>query len=113
MEIIHYEVGQIPLRNLTMTVKGSYGRPANLSVYTDISVRMLGSDNEEVDLTGLNVNRGGASLGKVVLEWPRNRSLFTKSGEYLVQLILRTADGAKDITSPQLIRVRELGKVNR
>lgn len=113
MEISQYWVGQIPLTNLTLTVKDAYGRNLNLNIYTDISVRMLGSDNEEVDLTGLNVNRGGSSQGKVILEWPRNRSLFTKAGEYVLQLVLRTADGAMDMTTAQTLRVRELGKVNR
>jgi hypothetical protein len=110
MEISQYEVGQIPLRNLSLTVKDSYGRNLNCSVYTDISVRMLGSDNEEVDLTGSNLNRAGAASGRFVFEWPTDRSLFTQRGDYVLQLILETAT-AKDITTAHTIRVRELGKV--
>lgn len=112
MEISQYEVGQIPLRNLTLTVKDSYGRNVNLTPYTDISVRMLGSDNEEVDLSGSNVNTGGSSSGRIIFEWPRDRSLFTKSGDYVLQLVLKTAN-AKDMTTAHTIRVRQLGKVNK
>jgi hypothetical protein len=110
MEISQYEVGQIPLANLSMTVKDSYGRNLNCSVYTDISVRMLDSDNREVDLTGAVLNRGGAASGRFVFEWPRNRSLFTKRGDYVLQLVLKTSN-AVDMTTAHTIRVRELGKV--
>lgn len=110
MEIIHVEKGQIPLKNLTMTVKDGYGRLVNVSGYTSITARMLGSDNEEVDLTGLNVNRAGAASGRIIVEWPRDRSLFTKRGDYVLQLVLETPN-SRDYTKPQTIRVSELGKV--
>lgn len=112
MEIIQMEKGQIPLKNLTMTVKDAYGRPTNVTGYTSITARMLGSDNEEVDLTGAVVNRGGAASGRIIFEWPRDRSLFTKRGDYVLQLVLETAN-SKDYTRPLTIRVSELGKVNK
>lgn len=110
MEISQYEVGQIPLRNLSLTVKDSYGRNVNCNAYTDISVRMLDSDNNEVDLTGSVLNRGGAASGRFIFEWPRDKSLFTKRGDYVLQLVLQTAN-AKDMTTSHTLRVRELGKV--
>lgn len=110
MEISQYEVGQIPLRNLSIVVKDSYGRAMNLNDYTDISVRMLGSDNEEVDLTGSVLNTSGKSAGRFIFEWPKSKSLFTKRGDYVLQLILKTAT-AKDMTTSHTLRVRELGKV--
>jgi hypothetical protein len=112
MTISQYWVGEIPLRNLSISVKDSAGRALNCSGYTDISVRMLGSDNEEVNLTGANLNRAGAASGRFVLDWPKGRSLFTKSGEYVLQLIL-SVNGAKDMTTAHTIRVNDLGRLNK
>lgn len=114
MEISQYEVGEIPLKNLSIAVKDSYGRAVNCSVYSDVSVRMLGSDNEFIDLTGANLNTGGAAQGRFIFEWPRNRSLFTKRGDYVLQLVLKSsAPNAIDKTTAHTIRVRELGKVSK
>lgn len=112
MEISQYEVGEIPLKNLTLSVKDAYGRPIDLRVYTDVSVKMLGSNNEEINLEGSSLNTGGASQGRYVFEWPRDRSLFTKTGDYVLQLVLQTAT-AIDKTSAHTIRVRELGRLNK
>jgi hypothetical protein len=73
---------------------------------------MLGSDNEEVDLTGATLNRAGAASGRFVFEWPRTRSLFNKTGDYVLQLVLATS-GAKDMTTVHTIRVNELGRLNK
>lgn len=112
MEISRYWVDQIPLRNLAITVKDSAGRPLNLTNYTDISVRMLGSDNEEVDLDGAVVNSGGASSGRLIFEWPRDRSLFNQAGDYVLQVVLKAAN-ALDMTTAHTIRVSDLGKVRK
>lgn len=112
MEVSQYEVGQIPLRNLTLTVKDTYGRPVDLRVYTSAEVRMLGSNNEEIDLTGSVLNTGGAASGRYIFEWPRDRSLFTRSGEYVLQLVLKTAT-ATDMTTTHTIKVRRLGRLSK
>lgn len=111
MAMGQYWVGQIPLRNLTITVKDSAGRPLNCNIYTDVSVRMLGSHNEEIDLSGSTLNRAGAANGRFVFEWPRDRSLFKNTGDYVLQLVLKGA-GAVDITTAFIMRVRELGGSN-
>ena len=112
MSISQYEVGQIPLRNLSITVKDSYGRPVDCRVYTNVYVRMLDSNNNEVDLTGSTLNTGGAASGRFSFDWPNDRSLFAESGEYVMQLILENSE-AKDITTAHTIKVRSLGKVVR
>lgn len=112
MEVSQYEVGEIPLRNMTMVVKDTYGRPVDLRAYTSVTARMLGSNNEEIDLTGSVVNTGGASAGRVIFEWPRDRSLFTDTGEYVLQLIFKTAN-AVDKSTAHTIRVRELGRLTK
>lgn len=112
MAISQYWVGQIPLRNLSISVKDSEGRALNCTNYTDVSVRMLGSDNEEIDLSGATLNRAGAASGRFVLEWPRNKSLFTKTGDYVLQLVLKSTN-AVDMTTVHTIRVSQLGKVSK
>jgi hypothetical protein len=111
MAIGQYWVGQVPQKNLSLQVLDTYGRQVNCNMYTDISVRMLGSNNEEVDLSGSFLNMGGAGLGRFVFEWPRDRSLFTKTGDYVLQLVLKNAN-AKDMTTAHIMRVRELGGTN-
>ena len=109
MTIGQYWVGQIPLRNLSLTVKDNNGGALNCTTYTDVSVRILGSNNEVVDMTGSNLNRAGAAIGRFTFEWPRDRSLFLESGDYVLQMIL-SATGAKDMTTAHTMRVRELGR---
>jgi hypothetical protein len=73
---------------------------------------MLGSDNEDIDLTGATLNRAGAASGRFVFEWPRDRSLFEKTGDYVLQVVLRTAN-ATDMTTVHTMRVSDIGKVNK
>ena len=112
MTIGQYWVGQIPLRNLSLTVKDNNGRALNCVDYTDVSVRILGSNNETVSLTGSNLNRAGAAVGRFVFEWPRDKSIFTDSGDYVLQMLLKST-GAVDITTTYTMRVRDLGKVDK
>lgn len=111
MAISQYWVGQIPLRNLTINVKDSAGRPLNLSGYTNVSVKMLGPRNEDVNLAGAVVNTGGSAGGRIIFEWPKDKSLFTNTGDYVLQLVLETAK-ARDITTAHTLRVKELGGIN-
>lgn len=112
MAIGQYWVGQIPLRNLSLTIKDDKGNALNCVGYTDISVRILGSSNEEVDITGSVLNRAGAQIGRLVFEWPRDRSLFTEKGDYVLQVILKstTPVGSNDMTTAYTMRVKELGR---
>ena len=112
MTIGQYWVGQIPLRNLTLTVKDNNGRTLNCTAYTDVSVRILGSHNEEVDLTGSVLNTSGKQVGNFVFDWPADRSLFTETGDYVLQMILG-GTGFKDITTTYTMRVKDLGRVEK
>lgn len=111
MAISQYWVGQIPARPIAIDVRDADGRPVNLSAYTDFQVHVLGSDNEDVDLTGSTLSTSGAAEGRFVFRWPTGRSVFTKSGEYLLQLELG-GSGVKDFTTEHHIKVRRLGGVN-
>ncbi len=108
--ISQYWKDQIPARPLSIQVKDQDGNDLDLSGYSDIEVVMLGSYNEELDLTGSSINTLNKDIGKITFVWPTTRSLFDYAGDYVLQLKL-TGTGKKDFTSTHTIRVRELGKV--
>jgi hypothetical protein len=111
MAINQYWVGQIPSKPISITVYDSNGFKMNLATYADFKVRLLGSDNEEIDTTGSTLLTSGAADGRFVFFWPTNKSLFDKPGEYLLQLEIDGASGTKDFTTTHSIRVRKLGGV--
>lgn len=108
MAISTYYVGQIPARPLAIDVRDSDGRPVNLAGYTGYNVRVLGSDNEDIDLIGSTLNVSQAGTGRFVFRWPSDRSLFDKHGEYLLQMEF-TSPTARDFTTEHTIRVRKFG----
>jgi hypothetical protein len=110
--ISQYWIDQIPARPLSILVKNQDGTDANLSGYTTINIKMVGSRNEEISLAGATIETAAKDLGKIVLRWPTDRSLFEYNGDYVLQLEL-TGTGRKDFTSTHTIRVRELGRTFR
>lgn len=108
--ISQYWINQIPARPLSIQVKDQDGNDMNLSGYTTFTVKMLGSYNEELDLTGSELNTANKDIGQFTFKWPTTRSLFDYAGDYVLQLEL-TGTGRKDYTTTHTIRVRELGKV--
>lgn len=106
--ISQYWKNQIPSKSLSMLVKNEDGTNMNLSLYSTITVKMLDSRNNEVDLSGHSLNTNNKSDGQVVFVWPTTRSLFDQTGDYILQLEL-VGEGVKDYTSTHTIRVRELG----
>lgn len=107
--ISQYWKDQIPARPLSIQVKDQDGNDVNLSGYTSYAVKMLGTLNEEIDLTGSQLNTLNADIGKFTFRWPTTRTLFEYTGEYVLQLEL-TGTGKKDYTSTHTLRVRELGR---
>lgn len=107
--ISQYWVGQIPNRPLSILVKDSEGSDMDLSIYTTINMKMLGTSNEEIDVSSGTLNTNNAINGKIIYTWPTEKSLFDYPGDYIVQLEL-TGTGKKDFTSSHTIRVRELGR---
>jgi len=111
MAIAQYWVGQIPGESIAIDVRGTDGRPINLAGYTGFGVKVLGSDNEEIDLTGYNLSTAQIASGRFVFRWPNGRSVFDKPGAYVLQLEL-DGDGVKDFTTVLHIKVNELGGKN-
>lgn len=108
--ISQYWKDQIPARPLSILVKNQDGTDINLTGYTSIFVKMVGSNNEVINTQGAVINDSNKAAGKVVFEWPTDRSLFLYPGDYLLQLEL-SGTGVKDFTTTHTIRVKELGKV--
>lgn len=110
--MIDYEVGEIPSRNLAIQVRDEEDNPVNTVGYQVAEVEILGSDNERVDLTGVQVEPLTGYLGRYALIWPKDRSIFNKRGKYLLRLVLSKSDGSRDITRTAEIRVRGFGRLN-
>jgi hypothetical protein len=106
--ISQYYLDQIPARPLVIQVKFQDGTNANLLGYDTIKARMVGSNNEEIDLTGSVLVTTLANEGQLTFRWPTNRSLFNYVGDYLLQIELKGSD-RRDFTTSHTIRVRELG----
>lgn len=111
MGLSQYWVGQIPDRPLAIDVRDSDGRQISLANYNEFNMLLLGSDNEKIDLTGSFLTTSGAESGRFVFRWPTDRSVFNKSGEYLLQLELKSPT-ARDFTTEHTIKVRRLGGKN-
>lgn len=109
--MIEYEVGTRPTRPLTLVVKDELDNPVNTVGYDSWMLEMRGTDDEDVDLTGVNILEVPNALGVFSVNWPKNRVIFDKRGKYLLRLNLITADGGRDITRIAEIRVRDFGKV--
>jgi hypothetical protein len=107
--ISQYWINQIPARALSIQVKDQGGNDINLSGYTNIAVKMLNTNNEEMSLEGSSLNTSSKDLGKIIFIWPTDRSLFEYPGDYVLQLEL-SGTGKKDFTSTHTLRVRELGR---
>jgi len=110
--ISQYWIGQIPATPLSILVKDENGNAANLGEYTNITAKMVGSNNELVDLTGAQVVSTNKVLGQIGFVWPTDRSLFDKDGDYVLQLSLEGTNKL-DFTTTHTIRVRELGRRTR
>lgn len=105
-----YELGQIPSRPLVVALKDENGQPLNLAPYTTVNFRLKGSNNEDIDLSGGNVQVMDRAGGRVALHFPRTHSVFTKTGDYVFDVELLGAQ-ARDYTTTGTIRVTKLGGV--
>ena len=110
--ISQYWIDQIPARPLSIQVKDQDGNNANLSAYTTIEAVLLGSLNEEINLSDANLNTSGKDFGTIIFEWPTEYSLFEYPGDYVFQLKM-SGTGKLDFTTTHTLRVRELGRKNR
>lgn len=111
MKATQYYVGDVPALPISIDVRNKTGL-TSLNSWTDFELKMLGSDNEEIDLSGGRLVTEGAGQGSFVFHWPA-KSVFTKTGEYVLQLVMTNEDGRRDSTSFHTIKVSKLGRLNK
>lgn len=104
--ILNYQVGQVPLDAVLIQVRNTDNSLKNCTMYDKVEVQVIGTDNEIVDMSNAELIVAAAEIGEFRLRWPRP-SIFNKSGEYLLQLVLTTTAGYRDVTSVAEIRVRD------
>lgn len=109
--MLEYEVGAIPSRPLTIIVTDELDNPVNVVGYDSWRLEIRDTNDDEVDMTGVNVFEIPAALGAFSVQWPRDRTLFPEKGKYVLRLVLENADGTRDITRVGEIRVREFGRI--
>lgn len=110
--MIDYEEGVIPSRPLTLMVRDEFDTPVDTLGYDSWHIEMRGTDDEDVDLSGVQIVQIPDLLGAFSVIWPKTHSIFDKKGKYVLRLILSRDNGAKDITRSAEIRVREFGRLN-
>lgn len=111
MEISQYWVGQIPTQAISINLLDGDGNPKDCNAYTFFDVRLIGSDNEFIDLRGGQITPVNLDEGTFIFSWPP-RVIFDKEGDYLLQMLLYSGSGL-DMTSLHTIRVRDPKKVRR
>lgn len=111
MIITQFWEGDIPLRPLNFSLEDEYGNNVTgFDVYS-VKVRMLDSDNREVDLKGAQTIVLPNSP-YITFTFPEDRTVFPKHGDYLLQLEIEV-DGRRQSTNTHTIRVQKLGKRGR
>lgn len=107
--LVNYWVGQIPGDPLSIQIRDDKGSTVDLGSYTTFIIHMKDSDNNQVDLEGADVNAEGYRTGRIIFRFPPDRSIFTKHGEYVMQLEMSN-EHRMDFTDVLTFKVRELGR---
>ena len=111
MIITQYWEGDIPLRPMYFGLLDEYGNDIGGAGSYALKVRMLDTDNKEMDLRGSQLITAANSAYATFI-FPEDRTLFPKHGDYLLQLGVMS-EGRMQWTSPHTIRVQRLGKRGR
>ena len=111
MIITQFWEGDIPLRPMTFGLQDEYGNDIGGTGIYNVKVKMLDTDNREVDLKGAQVITAVDSPYATFI-FPEDRTLFPRHGDYLIQLGVESG-GRVQWTSPHTIRVQRLGKRGR
>lgn len=112
MQVKNYWVGDRPGGAWTFQIRDQKsGAVADLTGYSRVFCLLKGSDNEDIEISPLNVMISNPAQGIVTLLWP-TESLFTKPGRYVMQLKLENPQTTRT-TTVQEILIRELGGVTK
>lgn len=111
MIITQFWEGDIPLRPMYFGLQDEYGQELGGTGNFTLKVKMLDTDNREVDLRGAQlINTPDTAFATFI--FPEDRTLFPKHGDYLLQLGVES-NGRIQWTSAHTIRVQRLGKRGR
>lgn len=109
--ISRFEVGSIPAKPQTFQFYDEEGNNANLTVYTAYEVELLGSNNELVNLDGIELRVDDAVNGRITVVWPRRNNVFSETGMYVLRFKF-SGYGAIDFSESHEIKVTNFGRVN-
>jgi hypothetical protein len=107
MEISTYWVGDVP-PPLVIDVRDQRGRSINLSVDLTKFEAVLVRGKERIALPESALYAGQAAVGRFTLTWPK-KSVFTKRGEYQLQLRM-SGPNRVESTTVHTIKVKEVGR---
>jgi hypothetical protein len=110
MAISEYWVGEIPIEPIRINLIDSDNDSISMNQFS-ATAHVIDPDDEEVDITG-SVLTTSVTDGQVVFRWPLDRSLFTKTGYYQLQIWLTGNVGGLDKSEPLTIIVRKFGGNN-
>lgn len=108
MERGTFWVGEKPGRIIVISVYDELGNSLNLTPYTSVTLEMLDTNNNKVDLTGSTTTVTDGIGGKIGFVFPADRSVFNSPGEYLVRLRMEN-NSTLDYTDAGGITVRKFG----
>lgn len=111
MIITQFWEGDIPLRPMYFGIQDEYGNDIGGVGGYSAKVRMLDTDNREVNLRGSQLITA-IDQPYATFVFPEDRTVFPKHGDYLIQLGIESG-GRTQWANPHTIRVQRLGKRGR
>lgn len=105
MELGPFYVGQKPGYALVLTLRDPHTNEVkNLTNFTSASLRMVDPSGASVDTSGGTMSISDANGGKVTYIWPTDASLFSRAGDYKIQVVL-TGTTSQEFTSTTVFEV--------
>lgn len=105
--ISQYWVAERPTDPLLIEVTDQDGNAIDLSGFT-INIEILDPDNYELSVSDFTVTTSLLNEGKLTIIFPSGRSIFEKTGEYLLRLKLSNSNGI-DYSTSYGMKVSEFG----
>lgn len=106
--ISQYWIGQRPTKPMLISVTDLDGKAIDLSAYTGYTLKVLDPDNYEVSVSDFTINTSQFNLGRVQITFPAARSIFEKTGPYVLRLEFSNSLGL-DFTNVYTMNVSEFG----
>jgi hypothetical protein len=106
--ISQYWIGQRPIKPMLINVTDLDGKAIDLSNYSGYELKILDPDNYEIDASDFTIHTSEFNLGRVTITFPAIRSIFEKTGAYIMRLEFSNANGL-DFTNTYTMNVTEFG----